>query len=287
MAIPGQRAPGKGADIVEAIQSLPPLPAVALRVIQVAQDQKASAADLALVVSADPGLSIRVLRVANSATYRRSREVTSVQEALVVLGFIQARNIAVASAITRDYSPDLLRNALFRIETFWRHSITVALKSADLAQKTHQIDAPSAFTAGILHNMGRLAMFYADPAGLDQAVAEAIVTGQSLESIEMEMLGYNHAELGGLLAMKWKLPSEIRDAIARHHHSELPEKSLAGVVATADRFCIANHLYPGYAIPTADGEEVEVAPDFRALSRQVDELMVLVTGNAPHVQFVE
>ncbi|HNM78362.1 MAG TPA: HDOD domain-containing protein, partial [Tepidiformaceae bacterium] len=159
--------------ILAAIDALPPLPAVAIRVMEVAQDPKSSASDLALVVSSDPGLSGRLLRVVNSAAYRRSREITSVQEALVTLGFVQARNMAISGAIAGAYSPDAL-NALFRIEVFWRHSIAVAFKAAEFAGKSRRLDVPSAFTAGILHNMGRLAMYYADPAGLDQAIAEAM-----------------------------------------------------------------------------------------------------------------
>src|SRR5690606_41794545 len=91
----------RATEIARAVAARPPLRAVALRVVEVAQDPGSSAADLATVVSADPGLSAAVLRAANSAAYRRLSEVTSVRQALVVLGFEQARNIAVSSAITR------------------------------------------------------------------------------------------------------------------------------------------------------------------------------------------
>jgi HD-like signal output (HDOD) protein len=268
----------RGADLIKAIEALPPLPAVALRVIQVAQDPKASASDLSLIVSADPGLSARILRIANSAAYRRSREVTSVQDALVVLGFVQARNLAVSSAITSAYSPDAL-HALFRIDTFWRHSITVAFRAAELATKCRKVDIPSAYTAGILHNMGRLAMFYSDPAGLDQAVAEALRSGRPLADVEDELLGYNHAELGGLLAIKWRLPADIRDAIARHNQVELPDGSLASLVAQAAAFCTRNGLFPGYVVPPPAGSLRDVTPDFRHLAERVEELMALVHGS--------
>lgn len=108
-----------------------------------------------------------MLKIVNSAAYRRSREITSVQEALVILGFVQARNVAISGAIAGAYAPDAT-NALFRIESFWRHSIAVAFRAAELAGRSRRIDVPTAFTAGILHNMGRLAMFYSDAAGLDQ-----------------------------------------------------------------------------------------------------------------------
>ncbi len=261
------------------LDALPPLPAVALRVMQVAQDPASSASDLALVISSDPGLSARILRIVNSAAYRRSeREVTSVQEALVVLGFVQARNVAISSAITSAYAPDSL-NALFRIAYFWRHSLAVAFKAAEFAASTRKLAVPSAFTAGILHNMGRLAMFHADPAGMDQAVALAMGEGLTLEEAEEQFLDYDHAELGGALAMRWKLPAEIVTAIARHHEANPGDESLAAVVAKADQFCHDAGILPGYVIPPPEGEKpAPPAPELARLLKQVDSLMDMVTG---------
>lgn len=265
-----------GVDVVAAIEALPPLPAVALRVMQVAQDPKASASDLALVVSADPGLSSRILRVVNSAAYRRMREVTSVQQALVTLGFVQARNLAISGAIAGSYAPDAL-NALFRIETFWRHSIAVAFKAAELAGQGRRVDVPSAFTAGIVHNMGRLALFYRDPALVDQAVARTMAEGRTLEEVEAE-LGFDHAAAGELLARKWKLPEAICEAIGRHHEPLETNQTLAGCVAMADRYVVENGLLPGYVLPPELGTVRVPAPEFAQLMKQVDALMELVTG---------
>lgn len=270
-------------DLLAAVDALPPLPAVALRVMEVAQNPKSSASDLALVVSSDPGLSGRILRVVNSAAYRRAREITSVQEALVTIGFVQARNMAISGAIAGAYAPDAL-NALFRIDTFWEHSIAVAFKAAEIAGKGRRVDVPSAFTAGIVHNMGRLAVFYADPAGLDQAVATAIGTGASLEAVEAAQLGYDHTELGGRLAIKWKLPEAIRDAIAHHHDDIDTDQTLAGCVAAADRYVCANGLLPGYVVPVPAGETRRITADFQALMRQVDALMQLVKGSPTGVK---
>jgi len=218
------------------------------------------------------------LRVVNSAAYRRAREITSVQEALVTLGFVQARNMAISGAIAGAYAPDAL-NALFRIEVFWRHSIAVAFKAAELAGKSRRLDVPSAFTAGILHNMGRLAMFYADATALDQAIAACLARGESLEALEEELLGYDHAAVGGLLAKRWKLPEEIQDAVSRHHSASPDEMTLAGVVCAADKFVVKNGLLPGYIVPLAYGELPVPAPEYLQLSKQVESLMELVKGS--------
>ena len=272
-------------DLAKAVDALPPLPAVALKVMQVAQDPKSSASDLAMVVSADPGLSARILRVVNSAAYRRANEVTSVQQALVVLGFVQARNIAISSAITSAYTPDAL-NALFRISAFWRHSLAVGFRAADIAARGRRLDVPSAFTAGILHNIGRLAMFYHDPAGVDQAVATAMGEDRSLEEVERELLGYDHASLGGELAEKWKLPLEIREAVAQHHDHSGSESNLAGVVASADAFCMTHGIFPGYVIPSRETPVSALPDEVSRLLRQVDTLMELVGSASVGVRMV-
>ena len=266
----GVQAPNQ---IAQAVAALPPLPAVALRVVEVAQDPRSSAADLATVVSADPGLSAAMLRAANSAAFRRLNEVRSVQQALVVLGFEQARNIAVSSAITSQYAPNPL-DALFRIEVFWRHSIAVAFRASDLAARNDEREVATAFTAGILHNMGRLAMFYADPAGLDQAVAEAIRRHEPLEEVELELLGYGHCAVGAALAERWNLPVALREAIA-DHHANPAEGSVAACVAAADRYCVANGLFPGYL--AAGYEQVAHDEEFTRLMERTDGLMRLIT----------
>lgn len=273
-------------ELLRTVKALPPLPAVALRVMQVAQDPRSSASQLALVVSADPALSARMLRVANSAAYRRSREVTSVQEALVVLGFVQARNIAISTAITGAFAPDTLQ-ALFRIDAFWRHSLAVAFRAGELAGQSRRLDVASAFTAGILHNLGRLAMFHADPAGLDQAIADAIRTGRTIEDVERDELGYDHAELGGMLATRWNLPAEICNAIRRHHEEiSGSQPTLASVVVEADHFCTSHGVLPGYIIPDEPGTVGKYDTVIARVLKQVETLMSLICEDPVGVHMV-
>jgi HD-like signal output (HDOD) protein len=125
--------------------------------------------------------------------------------------------------------------------------------------------------------MGRLAMFHADPAGMDQTVAAAIGEGLTLEEAEDNLLDYNHSELGGALAMRWKLPAEIVTAIARHHEAAPGDESLAAVVAKADEFCCENGILPGYVIPEPEDEApAPPSPEMARLLKQVDGLMEMV-----------
>ncbi|HEY5475960.1 MAG TPA: HDOD domain-containing protein [Tepidiformaceae bacterium] len=276
--------PGSGRktreQIVAAVESLPPLPAVAFRVVATAQDPKSSAKDLALVVSSDPGLTAKLLRIVNSAAFARRRQVSSIQEALVLLGFIQARNIAVASAIAGTYPPDP-GNALFRISTFWRHSLAVAFLASEAAART-RVDPPTAFTTGVIHNIGRLAIFNADPAGLDQAVVNAITEDVPLETIEHETLGYDHAEIGGLLAAKWGLPEEMQKAITSHHANP-GATPLTKLIADADRLCVQYGILPGYVVPEPLSNYTPRPLEMERLLHQVDELINHIVG-APEVR---
>lgn len=285
--IRGDRRGAAGLEIprhtprVEYVDALPPLPQVALRVIQVAQDPRSSAADLAMAVSSDPALAARVLRVANSPLYRAQRKITSVQEALVRLGFVQARNIAVSSAITAAYAPDA-RNALFRIEEFWRHSLAVAFRTSELAGMRRGFDVPTAFTAGLLHDIGRLALYYADPAGVDQAVARALAEDVPFDVIECEELGARHDEVGGKLAERWGLPAATVEAIAEHHHPSA--EGLAGIVRESDSWCVANAFLPGYRVPGPPGSKPARSPEGERMARQVGQLIELVTGESVGVR---
>ncbi len=282
----GVRNSSQGDRAIGVVDALPPLPAVALRVMQVAQNPKSSASDLALVVSSDPGLSARILKIVNSAAYRRTREISSVKDALVMLGFVQARNVAISGAIAGAYAPDAA-NALFRIDSFWRHSIAVAFRASELAGKSRRLDVPSAFTAGILHNMGRLAMFYFDPAGLDQAVAETMRSNRPLAEVEAEMLGLDHCEVGGRLAEKWHLPVEVADAIRDHHAGYEGEVTIRGVVSAASLFCDLHGLMPGYVMPGPAGQggyQGQPGDDFLRLLTQVEALMQLVAGTSVGVR---
>src|SRR4030095_13673048 len=105
--------------------------------------------------------------------------------------------------------------------------------------------------------------------GLDQTIAEAMARDVPLDTIEHEELGYDHAEVGGLLARRWKLPLEMQDAVSRHHVASYGELSLAGVVAAADAFVTANGLLPGYVVPPTPGETPLRTPEYLQLSRQV------------------
>jgi HD-like signal output (HDOD) protein len=211
--------------LVEEIADLRPLPPVAAQVLQIAEGEHFSAHELAQAISSDPALTARVLRAANSGYYGFPRHITTVRDAVVLLGFRQVRSVALAACAVGAMP---LRESI-DTRLFWRHAVTVGLVAQSLARSTREAEEEEAFTAGVLHNVGRLALDQARPTEFREAVALARRSGLSLHEAERAILGFTDAEVGGALALRWQFPADLALAIARH-------------AEPLDRLCPSQHL---------------------------------------------
>lgn len=256
---------GRNGEVVEAVDGLPPLPVTAERIRALARDPRAPVSDFAMAMSLDPGLTARVLQVTNRPPFRRVRDVMSVQEGLAVLGYEKAKRIAAGAVVAHTFEP--VAGGAFRVDGAWRYGVAVAMKASELAGRSRRIDVPSAFTAGILHGLGRLAMYAADPAVVDEATSLAANYRMSIEEAE-RACGYDSAVIGAGLARKWGLPGELAESIGGAEGT-----LVAGIVTQAERFCRDHGLLPGYATPPENSESAGPARDeFRRLMRQVSTL---------------
>ena len=251
--------------LLDRIEDLPPLPAVAARVMSMADDDRTSAMDLAQVLSTDQALTAKLIRISNSAYYGFARRVSTVREAVVMLGFKQVRQVAVgASLINAFKGPKGGPNEPFNLDLFWGHSVAVAVAGEALAKKTRMGRPEDAFTAGILHDIGRLVMRQTMPAEFAAAVNLARSTGAPLSETELETTGYAHDDVGRALGERWKFPAHLVDAVRCHHDAgQTPEKDgLSGIVAQANRLALAYGLYCGY---DRDDEELAALPNDLAM----------------------
>lgn len=199
-------------QLVEEIADLRPLPPVAAQVLQIAEGEHFSAHELAQAISSDPALTARVLRAANSAYYGFPRHITTVRDAVVMLGFRQVRSVALAACAVGAMP---VRETI-DTRLFWRHAVTVALLAESMARSTHTAQEEEAFTAGVLHNIGRLALDQMRPDQFREAVVMARAARTTLHEAEREIFGFTDAEVGGALAMRWQFPADLALAIARH-----------------------------------------------------------------------
>lgn len=241
--------------LLDRIDDLPPLPAIAARVMAMADDERTSAMELAQVLATDQALTAKLIRVSNSAYYGFARRVSTVREAVVMLGFKQVRQVAVGSSLmnafkTKSRYPD----DPFNIDLFWGHSVAVAVAAETLTKKTRVARPEDGFTAGILHDIGRLVLRQTMPDRFYEAVRTASETGIPLHLAETELTGCAHDEIGRALGERWKFPPHLIDAVRCHHDERLtPEKDgLPGVIAQVNRLVVHHGLYCGYDVAQRD-----------------------------------
>lgn len=227
------------------------MPTVLSKILATAADPDASALDLGEHISADQSLSATLLRLVNSAYYGFHRQINTVTQAIVILGFLEVRNITLTATAFRTFKqghPDFDRTQL------WRHSLGTAM-AADRTAKLLGLDKEGCFEAGLLHDIGKVVLDLLYPQAFRDAAHKAHEEQRSIAEVEMESFGLNHAEAGGLLGEHWNLPPGVVEAIRLHH---APEKAAVDP-NLACITCIANHLtYEAGLGESSNG----CAPDF-------------------------
>jgi putative nucleotidyltransferase with HDIG domain len=233
--------------LLDSMDTLPAMPAVAARILGFSDDT-ASATDVAQVISGDPALTRALLKVANSAYYGFSRQLATVREAVLLLGFKQVRQIAVGASLMSSWNRSRGGDDGFNLDLFWGHTLSVAMLAETGARKFNAARPEEAFTAGMLHDIGVLALRKAMPGQFREVMSVARRGALSLWDAEMECVGFNHAELGGALCERWQLPARLVEAIGRHHDALLSPgfDGLAGVVSFADRVADHHGIHAGY-----------------------------------------
>ncbi len=203
-------------DIVAKTTDLPAIPAAAIAVMRETDLSTSTARSVAEHLSCDQALSSRVLRLANSAYYGMSRQVTDLQESVVLLGMRSVRNLAVIAA-TYTWMQRPMNGYALEPSSMWKHSFGVSIAAQLIAKKSKSCDPDLAFTAGLLHNLGKVAMNI----WLDRKLAAVISLAQrdqlAFDEVERKILGYDHAEVGAHLAEIWNLPESLVVAIRYHH----------------------------------------------------------------------
>lgn len=247
-------------ELLARVTDIPPLPAIAARVMGLADSDRTSAPELANVLSADQGLTAQLIKVSNSAYVGAGRKVGSVREAVVLLGFRQVRQLAVGASIMNNLKRPHTQADGFDIDLFWGHSVAVAIAAEAVARATGAAKPEDAFTAGIIHDIGRLVLRRALPAEFAGSVAIAVSGKSTLHDAELATTGYCHAEVGRALGEQWRFPSHLVEAIGRHHESGLTVAAdgLPGVLALANELTHAYGLLCGHETPEGDPSLVPV-----------------------------
>jgi putative nucleotidyltransferase with HDIG domain len=241
------------ADVIKAVHSLPSLPALVLDLLASLEDAEVEVDVLARKIVLDQVLTARTLRVANSSFYGRQRKVATIHEAISVLGIHGLRNLALTATLMDRLAGG--NDARFCFSTFWRHAIGTALCARALAARTG-LNREQAYTAGLLHDIGRLVL-----ATRFHAAYGAVSTYRKRQNCrvvdaESAVLGLDHAMVGEALARHWQLPDFVQQAVA-HHHALPPfgTHPMALVVHVADALTHGLDL---------SGDDMEMVPSLAA-----------------------
>ncbi len=226
--------------LAELIETVEPLPQVATLVVEKCADPKASTREIASCLSNDPAFTAKVLSVANSVFYRGEKEIKTAQEAVMRIGQKALKNIVYSTAVYSLFAKDKKKSGFDR-EAFWLHSLSVAVCARLLAER-HRMEEGEAFTAGLLHDIGKVL--------IDQASTEKAGKGNAskLETVlmaddEAMIEGLDPAEVGYHAGRKWNLPAGIVKAIGYIRVEDLEfignkaEEALVRVIQGANAFC--------------------------------------------------
>ncbi len=247
------------------VRELPALPQAALEALAVLRDEEASAERCGELIARDQALLARTLCLANSAFYGVPGRVGSIRDAVHLLGRRALISLLTVATVSRQFDQHSCPQFVFA--GFWRHAMAVALAAHGLAHALGG-DEDLAFTSGLLHDIGRLALAAHFPAEMGATIARAHEMDSGLVAIEQEMLGTDHVEVAAQVAAQWKFPPEVVQAIASHHAPVAAAgggPSLADIVHVADAMAHALDLAcdPNEMVPSINGaawERLALAP---------------------------
>jgi putative nucleotidyltransferase with HDIG domain len=234
---------------VIARKNLPTIPTVLAKIVQLTGGETANARDLVALVEHDQALTSKILRLANSAFFGQSRRVATIPRAVVLLGFSTVRNLALGVKVWESLGSGIARS---RLEALWEHSVTVAVAAKTLVSRLRAGDPDEAFTAGLLHDIGRLVLAMRFREEYWAAVAEA--GSDAIHRVESSTFGVDHAEVGGWMLEAWSLPPGIVEAV-RWHHEGLARPGVVGLVAMTNRLLASTDLATGALTAEAAGLE--------------------------------
>jgi putative nucleotidyltransferase with HDIG domain len=226
-------------DAVKKVTSIATLPEVTSRIVATVEDPKSTATQLHRIVSHDPALVTRILKVVNSSFYGLPGQIGSIERAIVLLGLNAVKNIAVAASLGQMFRGVKLCDG-FTARDLWTHCIAVAVASREMARQMKLSVVDETFLAGMIHDIGILVSLQTFPERLRDVCEQAKTTGGDFCEIERQIIGVDHQQLGMGLAEQWKFPRSCQLVAGFHHQpATLAEdhRLLVTLVFIADTIC--------------------------------------------------
>ncbi|MFH0924907.1 MAG: HDOD domain-containing protein [bacterium] len=224
-------------EIIKEVGELPAMPIVAVKVMELVASPDTTANDLKRVIAADPVLTAKILRFSNSALYSCVREVSTLTDAIVIMGFNTIRSLVIATS-TRSLYLKAGKEAGTKEKLLWKHSVACAISSRITAERVKYPPIEEAFIGGLLHDIGKVVLLQKESFNYSQIFKDAQEGKKNFAESEYNTYGFTHASLGALVIKEWNLPQELEMAILVHHNEKFDGKEILGAIINfSDLIC--------------------------------------------------
>lgn len=244
-------------ELVQDVNQLVSFPEVYLRLSELLENPSATSHDIGKLIAQDPSLALRVLKIANSPLYGLSRQVETIDHAVIVLGKRQIVEMVLATSVSKVIAG--IPNTVYNMDDFWNHSIFCGIVTRELARCCRGAEIDFAFVVGLLHDIGQLVLFNRFP-GQSRVVLELVMDRDQpveLFMAERRVFGFDHAMLAGRLLDLWHFPERLRESVEFHHEPGMALHHSVEVALIHMADCLSN----------ARGTDVSVAASIERIDR--------------------
>ncbi len=229
-------------SLLEGVVTLPSPPAIAVKIIQEVKKDSFSLRQLANIISFDPALTAKILRMANSSFYSLPYKIDSIEKAVSVLGVEALKNIALSFVIVKGMRRDTINE--FDHEFFWKRSITAAVSAEMIASKLKK-RYDDAFVASLLMDIGIIVMYLCRPDDYMRVLDEKRVSGVTVVEAERAVFGFDHQDVSSKILKKWGIPENICLPIACHHNNDDGQSEIHNIADILKLSDLISSVYHG------------------------------------------
>ncbi len=238
--------------LLEKGDSLPTLPEIYTRVSDLLENEDSSVNEIGRIIATDPAISYKILTMVNSAYYGLQNEISSITQAISLLGRFRLKQILIGALLSEIFKG--LDSDNFSLHDFWKHSIRTAIIANQLAIHSDIGSEPETlFTAGLLHDVGRLILAAQMPEVLPEIEKRAEETRWGIVDAEIDIIGISHTEIGAALMIKWGFPDLIWVCVKNHHETGYsgPFFQAAQIISLSNRLAVVE-------VPADESETIEM-----------------------------
>lgn len=202
-------------DLVKSGFKISSAPDIYIKLTELIDNPRASYSDIAQVIARDTALSARLLKIANSSFYSFPSKIDTITQAITIIGTRQLCDLVLATSVLKIFRK--IPKDLVSMNSFWRHSIACGLAARTIAVYRREPNVERFYIAGLLHEIGRLVIFENLPDLARKAIEIHESTHKLLHHAEQEVIGFDHAAVGGAVLKEWRLPDNLVETVAFHH----------------------------------------------------------------------